>query len=90
MDWNSNMDEAPRNGTKIIHIGKQQTPHVIYTKNPLFGLSSIGEVVLTYWIPQQRRWSGFTEENPPVAWCAVPEHPLIAERWLKSEIKIDG
>ena len=67
-DWNFNMDEAPRDGTRI------------WVYRPVFDGNYIPEVGLDYFGPTSRgvgAWMRSREDCPPKAWIPleVPQPP---------------
>jgi len=40
-----------------------------------FTVSACNRVIVSYWIPDQDRWSGYMKETPPVLFCDAPTLP---------------
>lgn len=78
MQWNFDMDAAPKGKTETIRVPwnkktverKVFTPHWVLTATP-----TCGKVIMSHWLPKENRWNGYTKENPPLAWMEKPKHP---------------
>lgn len=78
MEWNNDIDSAPREAKikrqAILKGGKTVTYDATeYT--PVILASACGRVIRSYWIESEQRWAGFKKGEQPVAWISWPEHP---------------
>ncbi len=77
MEWNFNMDEAPK-GDYVTTKRGETTTEVF---KPVFLLLAAKPDLITksYWIPEQNRWCAFTapsgSKQQPFAWMLWPEFP---------------
>ena len=82
MEWRTDLENAPRGDVKIVE--RKTSNGIYYTrafplKEFVFAITSDGHVVRTYWDPTDESWSGFHKDFPPLAWIAIPDHPLITK-----------
>ena len=78
MQWNFNMDEAPRGHFRTVKrtidgIERNWEEHV-----PEKIIAAIGDgqsVTTSYWIPKEERWCMFSKKVGPIAWMPWPKHP---------------
>lgn len=77
MEWNFNMDEAPRGELKVItrRIGKNEVAFQQYVGEQIIAAGSEGVVTLSRWLADEGRWNMFTKDVPPIAWQPRPAHP---------------
>jgi hypothetical protein len=77
MDWNFNMDEAPRGRTVSVtrQIGKNVVVGEEFFFDYIIAAGNDRVVALSRWLPKEGRWSMFTKDTPPVAWMPWPQHP---------------
>lgn len=81
VEWNFNMDTAPKGTYREVFKGNDKLGQPIYRKvyesvRLLAADGSSDLVTITNWIPDQERWNMFTKDKPPIAWAPWPEHPL--------------
>lgn len=75
MDWSHDMAKAPR-GSYDVRAAVKGKGHVkTFQREPIIAASACGVVTVSYYIPEQRRFSMFTADAGPVAWMpyAGPE-----------------
>ena len=92
MEWNTNIDEAPRGAevweTRTDKNGKESKVRV-FTPDLLILTTKCGQVIGSRWMPEhivgkypprtiQGRWFGLAEGEEPVAWMLWPT-PYEAE-----------
>ena len=77
MDWNFDIDAAPRGETRKAQrtIGKniiEVDEHV-----PVLIIAAGSDLVVTVskWMPKDGRWQMFSKSTPPIAWQSFPKHP---------------
>lgn len=76
MTWNFNLDEAPEYTAKeVVYKAKGKTAtRIVKERIHLNAASKCGMVVPSY-LTETGRWSGFTDESPPIAFQLLPTHP---------------
>ena len=77
MEWNFNMDEAPRGCFKDVTrtVGKNEVTSSVHFPEPIIAAGNGGIVTLSRWIEKEQRWNMFTKDAPPIAWMPWPKHP---------------
>ena len=80
MNWNSNMEEAPRGHTvkevRFVAKGKNKgQPYEVdvFKRQLIIITTPCGHVGTSYWIPSQARWCGCSNGETPLAWMPWPE-----------------
>jgi hypothetical protein len=82
MNWNFNMDEAPRGSVRTMArtIGKNTVNVEVFHPDMIIAADASGTVVTpSHWKPSEGRWQMFTKDAPPIAWMPWPEHPRATE-----------
>ena len=82
MDWNFNMDEAPRGEVRSVSrkIGKNDVTVEEHQPVSIVAAGNNGVVTITRWLPGPQRWEMFSAKVPPLAWCGpIPAHPQSEE-----------
>jgi len=79
--WNFNMDEAPRGETRMVKrtIGKNEVEVAKFIPAQIIAAGNDEVVTVSYWIPNEERWSMFTKAVPPMAWQPFPTHPQVTK-----------
>ena len=78
MQWNFNMDEAPRGTVRSVTRKSGKNTVTIEEHVPERIIAAIGDgqgVTVSYWIPKDQRWNMFTKSVGPIAWMPWPKHP---------------
>jgi hypothetical protein len=77
MDWNFNMDEAPRGHVETVKrkAGKADVEREEHIPALIIAAGNGGVVTLSRWLPKEGRWNMFTKDTPPMAWQPWPRHP---------------
>lgn len=67
-DWNHDIAAAPR-GRYVLRASSNGKGHVkTYERVEIIAASACGAVNVSYYIPDERRWSMYTADHPPIAW----------------------
>lgn len=76
-EWNFNMEEAPKGGIQTVtrKTRKGDISLVEFVSDPVLTASQCGKVIVSYWIPEAKRWNRYTKDVPPIAWQPFPTHP---------------
>ena len=76
MEWNTNMDEAPKEATVTRkythHTSARSFTKSITSKVPVL-ISVNGQVIESLWSTMRGTWSGISDDEVPDAWMAWPE-----------------
>jgi len=67
MEWNKDMDAAPR-GEWVERKGPKDSTVKVHVPVRIIALMSTGEWTPSYWVEKSQRWCMFTKDSPPVAW----------------------
>jgi hypothetical protein len=73
--WQHDMQSAPRGGYRIIPTAGGKSSRKVWERETIIGASACGAVHLTWWLPEERRWSMYQPGSAPIAWMpyAGPE-----------------
>ena len=80
MYWNYNLNEAPkgRHEPRVVH-GKDgnTSTYDMFVPEYILACEDGDTMIITksHWMPDHRRWNGFSERTPPLAWMHYPTHP---------------
>lgn len=67
--WSFDMHAAPRGSYDVLPAGKDGNgARKVFRKDMIIAAGRCGAVAVSYFIPEERRWSMFTAEHPPIAW----------------------
>lgn len=83
MEWSTDFTDCPRGveetTIRVVKVNgvEQQRTYKEFKPAHVWTASKCGKVILSYWIPDQNRWCGYTEKTLPVAWHPYfkPEFP---------------
>lgn len=78
MNWNFNMDEAPRGHTEIRQRTVKNGAVAEYEHHvpaQIIAAGNDGVVTISRWLPKEGRWNMFSKDTPPMAWQPWPDHP---------------
>ena len=77
MDWNFNIEEAPRGEWRKAKriVGKNEVEVDYYDAPTIIAAGNGGVVTPSRWLPKEERWNMFTKDVPPIAWQPWPAHP---------------
>lgn len=82
LEWNFNMDEAPRGEWKTKRVklksGKFKQVPVYVGKLIIVAGKTLGHVTTSRWLEEDQRWEMFTKNEQPLAWMSWPTHPEVA------------
>lgn len=81
MSWNHDMSKAPR-GRYVIQnrkAGKGAADVRVFEPQPILAASKCGKVGKSWYLPDEKRWVGFTKDGGPIAWQPWPEHPYAGK-----------
>jgi len=80
MAWSFDMSKAPRGRYRVLAAGRDgQGARKVFERQQIIAASSCGVVTISYWIDDQKRWSMFTRENPPIAWAPYDGPRLVVD-----------
>lgn len=81
MNWNFNINEAPKGWEEVKTIKRKDKDIDVSVHNPeyIWAASSCGVVTKSYWIESEGRWCCFKKGENPIAWqiFEVPFHPNL-------------
>jgi hypothetical protein len=75
-EWSFDMHSAPRGSYDVLPAGKDgKGARKQFQREIIITASACGVVTLSYYMPDERRFSMYTAERPPIAWMtyAGPE-----------------
>jgi hypothetical protein len=77
MVWNDDISQAPKGYYEDVvrnrgNVAIMSTRHV---KELIIAAGNEGVVTLSWWMPEEKRWSMFTKDVPPNKWMHFPDHP---------------
>jgi len=75
--WNFDMDHAPTGsylGIVRVYKGKEVTKEEFFPSK-IITASKCGKVIVSYWIPKEKRWCMYKKGELPIAWQSYPAHP---------------
>lgn len=76
MQWNFNIEEAPKGETVEVAVGNKGGVRKVHKSVRILAAADDGETVtLSNWLEGQQRWNMFSKDRPPIAWAEWPEHP---------------
>lgn len=79
-EWSFDMAKAPRGKYRVIAAGREGLgARKVFERQQIVAASSCGVVTVSYWIDDQKRWSMFTHEHPPIAWAPYTGARLVEE-----------
>lgn len=78
MDWNFDMEKAPRGETRE-HVwtnkkGKE-CKKTFHRGERILTASKCGKVIVSDWLEKEGRWNCYSKGSGPIAWMALPIHP---------------
>lgn len=73
MNWNFNMDDAPRSHYERRKAGKGVVSYLV--PHRLLCAGPDGLITISYYIPDEDRWNMFSAKQNPLAWMELPKHP---------------
>lgn len=67
-EWNHDIAKAPRGNYRLVAGPKGKGDRKVFEPERIIVASRCGVVTVSYWLPEQKRWSMFTAEAGPIAW----------------------
>lgn len=78
-EWNHDIAAAPRGAYVIKNrkFGKSHADTKVFEPDRVILATKCGQVMVSQYLPDEKRWEGLAVGEQPVAWQAWPHHPTV-------------
>lgn len=79
MDWSTDMSKAPRGRFRVVVMANGKGTRRVFEPAEIVVAGACGVVTVSHWLDDEKRFSMFTAERPPIAWRPYAGPRVITE-----------